>query len=298
MEKPDFLARDSLLGILDALLVPGYLRQIHFAAGGKPPVDAWVPGHAHLEVVQAGTLPIEFETGSGPRALVMGARTALFCPVKAWNRRSYATSRALFCIHFFPEYLRFTRGNRAASDPEGMEPQSWYHSARAFSPAGALVLKALEAAIREGRGPGILMPLLRTLLALAREELAADDGARVGRRHDTWQRVKDHVAQRFHFPLNRNKVAEDLGLNPDYVSRLFTVEGGESFHAFLTRLRLERAVALLAAPGAKIAEVARRSGFPDSGYFSKVFTRRFGVPPGSWHARRLASGRGGSPHAI
>ncbi len=285
--------KNALLAALDDVLRQRQWGEVHYAMAGTAPVDAWVPAYAHVEVVRSGRLPITYESNGGTQSPTLSKRDIFYGVPHAWNWRGYDTSRSLFCIHFMPEYVRFTLSSRSPRDKLGMEPQQWYHTSEPLGPTGCMVVLALNMAICENRDCLVTRQLLCALLGLARDQLAGDAGRRMGKRHDTWLRLRDHVAERFQLPINRNTVADDFGFDPDYVSRLFTVEGGESFNAFLTRLRLERAAALLSSSAAALAHVAAQSGFMDAGYFIKVFCRRYGVTPGKWRMRS----RAGKTHA-
>jgi len=56
---------------------------------------------------------------------------------------------------------------------------------------------------------------------------------------------------------------------------------GERFSALRRRMQLERAIGLLCS-GTSVKEAALGAGFSDPAYFSRVFARRFGVPPSRW----------------
>lgn len=277
--------KKKLLVTLDDILGRGEWGAEHYSLEGEAPVDAWAPDYPHVEVVRSGRLPIAYESASGAETVTLRRHDVFYGVPNSWNRRGYDTSRSLFCIHFMPEYMRFTLGSRSSKDSLTVEPQLWHHTADPLDPAGGVVASALHMAIRGRRDRRAISHLLRALLTLARSQLADDTGPRSGRRRGTWLRLRDHVAERFHLPINRNTVADDFGLAPDYVSRLFADEGGEPFNTYLNRLRMERAAALLEASDVPVAEAALRSGFTDAGYFIKVFQRHFGATPGRWRRR-------------
>ncbi|WER49171.1 AraC family transcriptional regulator [Cupriavidus sp. WKF15] len=81
----------------------------------------------------------------------------------------------------------------------------------------------------------------------------------------------DHLAARFGWSVRR-------------FHTLFAEAFGDTPHRYQTRLRLDRAVQLLACSGLPLAEVALASGYPDQTTFTRSFTRRFGQPPGAWRA--------------
>ncbi|MBN2085271.1 MAG: helix-turn-helix domain-containing protein [Anaerolineales bacterium] len=92
--------------------------------------------------------------------------------------------------------------------------------------------------------------------------------------------------------LSLEKVAEFIHLSPSHFSRIFHEGTGESFVSYLTRIRIEKAKALLQAQSIPLAEIGARTGFKDQSYFTRVFKRSTGMSPGKYrgtrgvHARR------------
>lgn len=79
--------------------------------------------------------------------------------------------------------------------------------------------------------------------------------------------------------LHLDDVASEACLSPFHLHRLFTSFFGETPHRYLTRIRLERACALLRGTRRGVAEIANECGFASIGSFTTLFTRTFGVPP-------------------
>jgi AraC-like DNA-binding protein len=81
----------------------------------------------------------------------------------------------------------------------------------------------------------------------------------------------------------RNVSLEDLsevsGLSRYHLIRVFRKAVGLPPHAYLTRVRLERAKELLAA-GTPVGEVAVRVGFADQSHLTRRFKGAFGITPG------------------
>jgi len=84
--------------------------------------------------------------------------------------------------------------------------------------------------------------------------------------------------------LHASHLAERFGWSVRRFHTLFAEAFGDTPHRYQTRLRLDRAVQLLAGTGLPLAEVALASGYPDQTTFTRSFTRRFGQPPGTWRA--------------
>jgi AraC-like DNA-binding protein len=74
-------------------------------------------------------------------------------------------------------------------------------------------------------------------------------------------------------------LAEQSGASADYLRNLFQRRIGERPVEFRNGLRLARARDLLVSTDMNIKEAARRAGFADPLYFSRVFRKRFGISP-------------------
>ncbi|WP_418452464.1 helix-turn-helix domain-containing protein [Anaerotruncus massiliensis (ex Liu et al. 2021)] len=66
---------------------------------------------------------------------------------------------------------------------------------------------------------------------------------------------------------------------PQHLSRLFRHETGVTFVDYLSRVRIRRAVELLADGELKMYEIAERVGYSSQHYFSSAFKKVLGVSP-------------------
>ena len=97
-----------------------------------------------------------------------------------------------------------------------------------------------------------------------------------------------------HANLDRNvlvgEAAREACLSPFHFHRLFSAFHGLTPHHYLTRLRLERARALLRASDQRVADVAVACGFESIGSFTTLFKRTYGVSPAAIRKNGKASG--------
>lgn len=94
------------------------------------------------------------------------------------------------------------------------------------------------------------------------------------------QQAKAYIDDHFGDPdLQMNCVARKFSLSPNHFSTVFRQEVGEPFRDYLSNLRMNRAKELLRTTNITCADVARRSGYNDSHYFSTVFKRKTGFTP-------------------
>jgi two-component system response regulator YesN len=82
--------------------------------------------------------------------------------------------------------------------------------------------------------------------------------------------------------LNVEQVCSLLGVSSAYFSTVFKRETGKNFTAYLTDVRMEKAVELLIEKDEKTYIIAREVGYSDPNYFSYVFKKQFGVSPSKY----------------
>ena len=76
------------------------------------------------------------------------------------------------------------------------------------------------------------------------------------------------------------KICRHLHMSPAYFSTMFQKETGKTYVAYLTEVRLDKAVELLNKTDDKTYVIAAKVGYQEQNYFSYVFKKRFrGISP-------------------
>jgi AraC family transcriptional regulator len=94
--------------------------------------------------------------------------------------------------------------------------------------------------------------------------------------------IIDYIEAHLEEKLSLEELSREANFSPYHFHRIFSAFRGEPLYAFISRLRVERAAALLATRSASITEIAFRVGFDDSATFARAFKKRFGLPAGEW----------------
>ena len=81
--------------------------------------------------------------------------------------------------------------------------------------------------------------------------------------------------------ISRNTLADQVGVDPDYLTRIFHKEMGIGISAYLSLFRLEEGHRLLSLTGMKIQDIAKECGFSNPAYFINSYRARFGISPGT-----------------
>ncbi|MEG1777929.1 MAG: AraC family transcriptional regulator, partial [Angelakisella sp.] len=91
--------------------------------------------------------------------------------------------------------------------------------------------------------------------------------------------VINYIQEHYGSDLTVQQVAEELGLNSEYLNKLFKKEVGVGFSKYLTDCRMTVARRLLKSGKWRVSEVAQQVGYKSSQYFSITFRKTIGQTP-------------------
>ncbi|MBR0463146.1 MAG: helix-turn-helix domain-containing protein [Clostridia bacterium] len=95
-------------------------------------------------------------------------------------------------------------------------------------------------------------------------------------------RVVNYLEENLSGELPLAEVAEKLGFNASYFSRLFKREMGCTYSEYLTELRIQRAKMLLLETKMSVQAISEECGFSEISYFSYRFKLMTGITPMQW----------------
>jgi len=94
------------------------------------------------------------------------------------------------------------------------------------------------------------------------------------------RRVLVHIDDHLDEELSLDVLAGVSGFSKFHFHRVFRSMVGETLHAYLTRVRVERGAALLVhGKASSVGDAAFACGFKTGAHFSRAFKARYGVPP-------------------
>lgn len=110
-------------------------------------------------------------------------------------------------------------------------------------------------------------------------------------RSDILVPVLNYIDENFRENFPMTVLAEQAGVSPQHLCRIFKQTMNMRPNEYLTRRRIKEAKQLLTDTRLTVAEVGERSGFPDTSYFSTVFKRYEGTSPSEY--KKSESGKAG-----
>jgi AraC family transcriptional regulator len=100
------------------------------------------------------------------------------------------------------------------------------------------------------------------------------------------RRTLDHISDNLDEKITLAQLAHVAGLSVFHFARSFTRAMGVSPSRYISRMRLERAMAEIAAGKLSLAEIALKAGFSSQASFTTAFHRATGLTPGEYRTRR------------
>lgn len=125
-----------------------------------------------------------------------------------------------------------------------------------------------------------VLALQRKIESRKKEPQAQTPAVRAGSKSRYVQEAMDYIGKTCADPgLSIGQVAAKLGLSEGHLSHLFKKETGMTVGSYLTRCRMQKAMALLREGKLRVYEVAEAVGYKDITYFSGTFKKITGMSP-------------------
>jgi AraC family transcriptional regulator len=102
------------------------------------------------------------------------------------------------------------------------------------------------------------------------------------------QRVQLYIHAHLDRPIVVHELAKRAGLSAYHFARAFKVSTGETPRAFVERLRIARAEALMHDRSLVLAQIAIATGFAAQSSFTTAFRRATGFTPAQYRRNALA----------
>ena len=154
-------------------------------------------------------------------------------------------------------------------------------------PAAEALLKTMVVEIlhREPMYRIVVESQFRQAMALFGRQMAQRKGSVASSSRQRILSIVEYMNRHYFEPLQTEELAARCGLSKYHFIHLFRMCMGMTPYSYLIRIRMERAETLLQTGDMTVQEVAFVCGYNDPLYFSRAFSRHFGVSPTDYKQR-------------
>lgn len=258
----------------------------------EPPPFSYVVNFPRLEIPLTGIYENQIETEGRPVMVKLVPGTALFAPPNCWNLPVWRQRGEIISLLFGKKQL----GVSIVTAKGGRNPGP---TAQKFSrpmPMTGPIPKILEAmlGLQSAGGPGEAMPeLVRALLRCVGHFMLLPPAETACSAKSLVEDVCVFLQGSYQHDVTRESVARQFGVSPNYLSRVFQVQGHMTFSNYLLYVRIDRAKHLLGNYNLKLDDIAARCGYRDTAYFCRVFKKVAKVTPAEFRSQWRMSRAGG-----
>ena len=178
-------------------------------------------------------------------------------------------------------------GTEAASLLEECGMGQEYLFSPGLCPAAEALLKSMVVEIlhREPMYRIVVESQFRQAMALFGRQMAQRKGSVASSSRQRILTIVEYMNRHYFEPLQTEELAARCGLSKYHFIHLFRMCMGMTPYSYLIRIRMERAETLLQTGDMTVQEVAFVCGYNDPLYFSRAFSRHFGVSPTDYKQR-------------
>lgn len=99
--------------------------------------------------------------------------------------------------------------------------------------------------------------------------------------------VENFILQNYDKELSIDKITEHVYLTPTYLCHLYKKTTGKTLNQFILKTKMNKSKKLLTDTELKINQIAEILGYNNQGYFTRTFTKYFGMNPSTFRNKQL-----------
>jgi len=161
----------------------------------------------------------------------------------------------------------------------------------AFSPGIAATVAPMIKSVFESSNPAEQLPIILRILSILTQDTQATSLASRSTtpaptvRHSRIDRVLDYIHEHYRESISVADLAKIASLSASGLHRLFRQQLRMTISAYIMRLRVGRACALLSSGNKPIAHIAEEAGYGTIANFERQFVRLQGMTPRAYRAQ-------------
>lgn len=130
------------------------------------------------------------------------------------------------------------------------------------------------------RSRSFLMEMLYSIF-YSYVEISSEDGTETSVQAE-FTKISEYLNEHIEEPITLETLTKEFSINRNRLNDLFMKESSMTCLNYLLNLRIDLAKILLTKTELPISEISSRVGYPDSNYFTKVFSKKVGMTPSKY----------------
>jgi len=130
---------------------------------------------------------------------------------------------------------------------------------------------------------GVKNMFLRLMLSM-RLDLPPKD---VQMDEDVVRKIRHYIDTNYEKDISLTTLSKHFFISKYQISRLFKKQFEINYSDYILKVRMEAAEMMLRNSKEKIDDIAKRAGFEETSYFSRVFSKYFGMSPGEYRKKNM-----------
>lgn len=235
----------------------------------EPPLYSHVVNFPRLEIPLGGCYENRIEVNGVATTVRLMPGTALFAPPNCWNLPSWRHPVRLISLLFGKKQLGVSIVTAKGRGP-GLIADKFSQPLPLTGPIPKILDAMIE--IQAAGGPcSALAGLAQALLECVQHTVVTQDTKALNPAKSLFEDVCVFLQNHYQYDISRASVARHFNVSPNYLSRVFQVQGHMTFRSYLMHVRTDRAKHLLRNYNLKLDDIAARCGYRDTAYFCRVF---------------------------
>lgn len=116
-------------------------------------------------------------------------------------------------------------------------------------------------------------------ISLMEIAIAAIEERKLSFDHNIEMKIKTYIHEHLYDDISLDRVADELGIKPNYLGKLFKKSTGINFTEYLTACRLVEAEKLLKENHLSVNDIANKLGYSSTNHFIRIFKEKYGETP-------------------
>ncbi|MGR5063823.1 helix-turn-helix transcriptional regulator [Photobacterium sp. DNB22_13_2] len=262
------------------------ITRIYLAAPShnRPP-KAWQLNMPRIDIVLTGSTDIVYSVDEHhSQRQRFSAGDVLYIPSMGWSQPQWGEAVTLLSLNIAPHKVGFSLYSREGDNFTDTYKRTSVHRNQAVGNGLVQVLQALGSAQSDTDTISLVLRSLLSHLMLmeqAPKKLPS-------RQEELFHKITKHINENYNQSLNREEVAREFHISPNYLSHIFQHQGKTSFKDYLCHKRMENAQRLLEVNHQRIKQISQQCGFSDTNYFCRLFKQKTGLTPSQFRAGMAA----------